>query len=87
MWSKGQGNHAGQDETRVILLSLLYQFLGVSTPENKYMEIVKALVVPLAPEASGDNQCVYTSLCPEWIQPCDSARFFLVGKVDMAHCC
>ena len=51
------------------------------------MEIVKALVVPLAPEASGDNQCVYTSLCPEWIQPCDSARFFLVGKVDMAHCC
>lgn len=56
-------------------------------PENKYMEIVKALVVPLAPDAPGDNQCVYTSLSPELIQPCDSPRFFLLGKVDMAHCC
>ena len=34
----------GQDETRVItLVSLLYQFLGISTPENKYMEIVRGI--------------------------------------------
>ena len=56
-------------------------------PENNYMETVKALVVPLAPHAPGDNQFVYTSLSPELIQPCDSPRFFLLGKVDMAHCC
>ena len=29
--------------------------------ENKYMEIVKALVVPLEPDAPGDNQFVYMS--------------------------
>ena len=56
-------------------------------PENEYMETVKSLVVPLAPDAPGDNQFVYTSLSPELIQPCDSPRFFLLGKVDMAHCC
>ena len=56
-------------------------------PENKYMETVKALVVPLAPDAPGDNQCVSTALSPEQIQPCESPRFFLPGKVDMAHCC
>ena len=56
-------------------------------PENKYMETVKALVVPLAPDAPDDNQFVYTSLSPELTQPCDSPRFFLLGKVDMAHCC
>ena len=33
-----------QDETRVITCFLLYQFPGISTPENKYMEI-EALVV------------------------------------------
>ena len=34
----------GQDETRVItLVSLLYQFLGISTPENKYMEIIRGM--------------------------------------------
>ena len=81
MWSKGQGNHAGQDETRVILLSLLYQFLGVSTPENKYMEIVKALVVPLEPDAPGDKLFVYTSLSPELIQPCDSPRSSFLGRL------
>ena len=26
-----------------LLVSLLYQFLGVSTPENKYMEIVRGI--------------------------------------------
>ena len=45
----------GQDETRVILVSLLYQFLGVSTPENKYMEIVRGIGSSPAPDASGDN--------------------------------
>ena len=44
VWSKGHGNHMGQDETRVItLVSLLYQFLGISTPENKYMEIIRGM--------------------------------------------
>ena len=28
-----------------ILVTLLYQFLGVSTPENKYMEIVRVIGV------------------------------------------
>ena len=56
-------------------------------PENKCMEIVKALVMPLASDAPGDNQFVYTSLSPETTQPCDSPRFFLPGKVDMSHCC
>ena len=51
------------------------------------MEAVKALVVSLAPDAPGDKQFVYMSLSPELIQPCDNARFFLVEKVDMAHCC
>ena len=56
-------------------------------PENKYMETVKALVVPLALDAPGDNQFVYTSLSPEPTQPYDSPRFSHFGKVDMAHCC
>ena len=76
----------GQDETRIITCFLLYLFLGVSTPENKYMEI-EALVVVLAPDAPGDNQFVDTSLSPEHIQPCDSPRFSLLGKADMPHCC
>ena len=46
-----------------LLASLLYQFLGISTPENKYMEI-EALVVLLAPDAPGDNQFVFMSLSP-----------------------
>ena len=56
-------------------------------PVNKYMETVKALVVPPALDAPGDNQFVYTSLSPEPTQPCDSPRFFLLGKVDMVPCC
>ena len=48
------------------------------------MEIVKAFRVPLASDAPGDNQCVYTFLSPELIQPCDSPRFVLLEKVDMA---
>ena len=43
-------------------------------PENKCMEIVKALVMPLASDAPGDNQFVYTSLRPESIQPCDKPQ-------------
>ena len=41
--------------------------------------------MPLAPDAPGDNQFVYTSLSPEHIQPCDSPRFSLLGKAVMAH--
>ena len=48
----------GKMKPESLLVSLLYQFLGFSTPENKYMEIVRALVVPLAPDAPGDNQFV-----------------------------
>ena len=43
-------------------------------PENKCMEIVKALVMPLASDAPGDNQFVYTSLSPESIQPYDKPQ-------------
>ena len=75
-----------QDETRVITCFLLYQFPGISTPENKYMEI-EALVVLLPPDAPCDNQFVDTSLSPEHIQPCDSPRFSLLWKADMSHCC
>ena len=55
-----------------ILVTLLYQFLGVSTPENKYMEIVRGIGGAPAPDAPGDTQFVYTSLSPEHIQPHDS---------------
>ena len=47
---------------------------------------IEALVVLLAPDASGDNQFVATSLSPEHIQPCDSPRFSLLGKADMSYC-
>ena len=57
----------GKMKQQWLLLSLLYQFLGVSTPENKNMEKVKPLVVPLAPDAPDDNQFVYTSLSQEMI--------------------
>ena len=57
VWSKGHGNHAGQDETRVVTSFFALSVPWRSRPENKYMEIVKAFVVPLAPEAPGDNQC------------------------------
>ena len=71
----------GKMKQESLLVSLLYQFLGTSTPENKYIEIV------LAPDTPGDNQFVDTSLSPEHIQPRDSPRFSLLRKVDMAHCC
>ena len=76
----------GKMKQESLLASLLYQFLGISTPENKYMEI-EALVVLLAPDAPGDNQFVFMSLSPEHIQPRISPRFSLLGKADMAHCC
>ena len=44
-------------------------------------------MVPLAPDAPGDNKFVDTSLNPEHIQPRGSPRFSLLGKADMAHCC
>ena len=76
----------GKMKQESLLVSLLYQFLGVSTHENKYMEI-KPLVVPLAPDAPGDNQFVDTSLRPKHIQPRDRPRFSLLGKADIPHCC
>ena len=78
MWSKGHGKHVGKMKPESLLVSLLYQFLGFSTPENKYMEI-EALVVLLAPDAPGDNQFVDPSLSPEHIHPRDSPRFSLLG--------
>ena len=61
-----------------LLVSLLCHLLGVPTPENKYLEIVRALVVLLAPDAPGDNQFMDKSLSPEHIQPHDSPRFSLL---------
>ena len=77
----------GKIKQEALFVSLLYQFLGISTSENKYMEIVRALVMPLAPDAPGDNQFVDKSLSPEHIQPRDSPRFSHLGKADMAHSC
>ena len=77
----------GKMKQEPLLVSLLYHFSGIPTPENKYMEIGEALVVPLAPDAPGDNQFVDTSLSPDHIQPHDSPRFSLLGKADMPHCC
>ena len=77
----------GKPKQKSLLVSLLNQFLCISTPENKYMEIVRALVVPLAPDATSDNQFVDKSLSPEHIQPRDSPRFSHLGKADMAHSC
>ena len=34
----------GKMKQESLLVSLLYQFLGISTPENKYMEIVRGIV-------------------------------------------
>ena len=81
VWSKGHGNHTGQEETRVITC---FFALLLRTITWRWSE---ALVVRLAPDAPGDNQFVYTSLSPEPIHPCDSPRFFLLGKVDMALSC
>ena len=33
----------GKMKQESLLASLLYQFLGISTPENKYMEIVTGI--------------------------------------------
>ena len=33
----------GKMKQESLLVSLLYQFLGISTPENKYMEIVRGI--------------------------------------------
>ena len=44
-------------------------------------------MVPLAPDAPGDNQFMDMSLSPEHIQPCDSPRFSLLGKAEMPHFC
>ena len=44
-------------------------------------------MVPLAPDAPGNNQFVDKSLSPEHFQPHDSPRFSLLGKADMARCC
>ena len=43
MWSKGHGKHVGKMKPESLLVSLLYQFLCVSTHENKYMEIVRGI--------------------------------------------
>ena len=48
----------GKIKQEALFVSLLYQFIDISTSENKYMEIVRALVMPLAPDAPGDNQFV-----------------------------
>ena len=40
-------------------------------------------MVPLAPDAFGDNQFMDMPLNPEHIQPHDSPRFPLLGKADM----
>ena len=77
----------GKPKQKSLLVSLLNQFLCISTPENKYMEIVKGIGGPLTRDAPGDNQFLDTFLSPEHIKPRDSPRFSLLGKADMPHCC
>ena len=57
-----------------LLVSLLCHLLGVPTPENKYMEIVRGIGGAPAPDAPGDTQFVYTSLSPEHMQHHDIPR-------------
>ena len=71
----------GKMKQQPLFVSLLYQFLGFSTPENKYMEIVRGIGGAPAPDAPGDNQFVYTFLIPEPIKPCDSPRSPFLGKL------
>ena len=40
---RAMGITQGKMKQESLLVSLLYQFLGVSTPENKYMEIVRGI--------------------------------------------
>ena len=77
----------GQDETRVIACFFTLSVPWISTPENKYMEIVKGIGGPLTRDAPGDNQFLDTFLSPEHIKPRDSPGFSLLGKADMPHCC
>ena len=79
MWSKGHGNHTGQDETRVITC-----FFALSVPWSFYTwEQVHGDSLGTGGVSgiwcSGDNQFVYMSLSSEPIQPCDSPRLVLLG--------
>ena len=40
---RAMGFTRGKMKQESLLVSLLYQFLGISTPENKYMEIVRGI--------------------------------------------
>ena len=81
-WFKGPlGITWGKMKQESLLVSLLYQFLGVSTPEDKYIVIVRGIGGAPAPDAPGDNQFVYTFLIPEPIKPCDSPRSPFLGKL------
>ena len=71
----------GEMKQEWLLVSLLYQFLGVSTPEDKYIEIVRGIGGAPAPDAPGDNQFLYTFLIPEPIQPCESPRSPFLGRL------
>ena len=71
---RAMGITRGKIKQEALFVSLLYQFIDISTSENKYMEIVRALVVPLAPDATSDNQFVDKSLSPEHMQPHDNPR-------------
>ena len=42
---RAMGITRGKIKQESLLVSLLYQFLGISTPENKYMEIVRVIGV------------------------------------------
>ena len=41
---RAMGITRGKMKQESLLVSLLYQFLDVSTPENKYVEIVRGIV-------------------------------------------
>ena len=55
---RAMGITRGKMKQEWLLISSLYLFLGISTPENKYMEIVRGIGAAPAPDAPGDNQFV-----------------------------
>ena len=86
VWSKGDGNHTGQDETRVISC-----FFALSFPWCFYSwkQVPGNRGIGGAPGTwcSWWKPVCGPSLSPEHIQPHDSSRFSLLGKAEMPHFC
>ena len=76
----------GKMRQEPFLVSWLYQFPGGLGESIRTWRRKESLVVPLAPDAPGDNHLVYTALGSEMTQLCDSPRVSFLGRTEMAHC-